>query len=84
MSDKNKRTVRRPGERPAPQAPLFDQQTAPIPRQPRRQTGEMQQMVLPLGAVGMEPLHAPEPAPGGGKRPGAEKGPKADPPAAGR
>ena len=36
MSDKNKRTVRRPGERPAPQAPLFDQQTAPIPRQPRR------------------------------------------------
>ncbi|WP_419067582.1 cell division protein FtsQ/DivIB [Candidatus Allofournierella excrementavium] len=79
MSDKNKRTVRRPGERPAPQAPLFDQQTAPIPRQPRRQTGEMQQMVLPLGAVGMEPLHAPEPAPRRRKKAGGRKRPESGP-----
>lgn len=79
MSDKNKRTVRRPGERPAPQAPLFDQQTAPIPRQPRRQAGEMQQMVLPLGAVGMEPLNAPEPAPRRRKKAGGRKRPESGP-----
>lgn len=79
MSDKNKRTVRRPGERPAPQAPLFDQQTTPIPRQPRRQTGEMQQMVLPLGAVGMEPLNAPEPAPRRRKKAGGRKRPESGP-----
>lgn len=79
MSDKNKRTVRRPGERPAPQAPLFDQQTAPIPRQLRRQTGEMQQMVLPLGAVGMEPLNAPEPAPRRRKKAGGRKRPESGP-----
>ena len=61
MREKKKRAVRRPpaGGRTEPQAPLFDQQTAPIPKQPRRKAGEMQQMVLPLGAVGMEPLDAP-------------------------
>lgn len=61
MSDKRKRRVRRPdgGGGSEPRAPLFDQQTAPIPKQPRRKAGEMQQMVLPLGAVGMEPLDAP-------------------------
>ena len=58
MSDKNKRKVRRPGG-DEPRAPLFDQQTAPIPRQPHRKQGGMQQMVLPLGAVGMEPLDEP-------------------------
>lgn len=79
MSDKNKRTVRRPGERPAPQTPLFDQQSASIPRQPRRQTGEMQQMVLPLGAVGMEPLNAPEPAPRRRKKAGGRKRPESGP-----
>lgn len=75
MSDKKKRTVRRPGEKPVPQAPLFDQQIAPIPKQPRRKEGQMQQMVLPLGAVGMEPLDTPAPSskrrekkPRGGKR----------------
>ena len=79
MSDKKKRTVRRPGERPAPQAPLFDQQTAPIPRQPRRGAGEMQQMTLPLGAAGMEPLHAPEPAPRRRKKAGGRKRPESGP-----
>lgn len=84
MSDKNKRTVRRPaarqdGGKAVPQAPLFDQQTAPIPRQPRRQTGEMQQMVLPLGAVGMEPLNAPEPAPRRRKKAGGRKRPESGP-----
>ena len=84
MSDKNNRTVRRPaarqdGGKAVPQAPLFDQQTAPIPRQPRRQTGEMQQMVLPLGAVGMEPLNAPEPAPRRRKKAGGRKRPESGP-----
>lgn len=83
MSDKNKRTVRRPaarqdGGKAVPQAPLFDQQTAPIPRQPRRQAGEMQQMVLPLGAVGMEPLNAPEPAPRRRKKAGGRKRPESE------
>lgn len=84
MSDKNKRTVRRPaarqdGGKAVPQAPLFDQQTAPIPKQPRRQAGEMQQMVLPLGAVGMEPLNAPEPAPRRRKKAGGRKRPESGP-----
>ncbi len=79
MSDKKKQTVRRPGERPAPQAPLFDQQTAPIPRQPRRGAGEMQQMTLPLGAAGMEPLQAPEPAPRRRKKAWGRKRPESGP-----
>ncbi|HJB68326.1 MAG TPA: FtsQ-type POTRA domain-containing protein [Candidatus Fournierella excrementigallinarum] len=79
MTNKKKRTVRRPGEKPAPQAPLFDQQTAPIPRQPRRGAGEMQQMTLPLGAAGMEPLHAPEPAPRRRKKAGGRKRPESGP-----
>lgn len=84
MSDKNKRTVRRPaarqdGGKAVPQAPLFDQQTAPIPRQPRRGAGEMQQMTLPLGAAGMEPLNAPEPAPRRRKKAGGRKRPESGP-----
>ena len=78
MSEKEKRRVRRPGEKPAPQAPLFDQQTAPLPKQPRRQAGGMQQMVLPLGAVGMEPLEAPAPAAKGRKKPAGKKKPESE------
>lgn len=82
MSDKNRHGPRRVntrragGQRTEPQAPLFDQQTAPIPKQPRRKPGQMEQMVLPLGAVGMEPLDTPAAAkqsrkkpPKNGKRP---------------
>ena len=84
MSDKNKRTVRRPasrrdGGKPAPQAPLFDQQTAPIPRQPRRGAGEMRQMTLPLGAAGMEPLDAPDTPPQRRKKPAGRKKPATEP-----
>ena len=39
----------------------------------------MQQMVLPLGAVGMEPLHAPEPAPRRRKKAGGRKRPESGP-----
>ena len=69
MKEKRRKNVCRPadtrqrGGKGETQAPLFDQQTAPIPPQPHRRPGEMQQMVLPLGAVGMEPLDAQENAP---------------------
>ena len=36
-------------------------------------------MVLPLGAVGMEPLHAPEPAPRRRKKAGGRKRPESGP-----
>lgn len=39
----------------------------------------MQQMVLPLGAVGMEPLNAPEPAPRRRKKAGGRKRPESGP-----
>lgn len=63
-------TSRAKGRRPA-QAPLFDQQTAPLPKQEKKAGGGMRQVVLPMAAPGMEPLDAPDPGKGrrGKKRP---------------
>ena len=54
-------TSRAKGGRHPAQAPRFDQQTAPLPKQEKRAAGGMRKMVLPMGAVGKEPLDAPAP-----------------------
>src|SRR5699024_3085019 len=60
MAKRKKKNVRRPAPRPVRQAPLFDQNNAPVPP-PRRagRNGGMQQIELNLGEM---PARAPAPA----------------------